>query len=137
MRSALLAIAYPCVVRYLTKKKKPVKAQISDFFYASKDNLQIHKKSRRSKSVLSAIACPCIVKYLTKKKKPANSQISDFFYASKDNLQIHKKSRRSKSVPSAIACACVARFWTEHSQIKKKPANSQISDFFYASKDNL
>jgi hypothetical protein len=90
MRSALLAIAYPCVVRYLTKKKKPVKAQISDFFYASKDNLQIHKKSRRSKSVLSAIACPCI-----------------------------------------------ASFWTEHSQIKKKPANSQISDFFYASKDNL
>jgi hypothetical protein len=80
------AIAYPCVVRYWAKKKKPVKAQISDFFYASKDNLQIYKKSRRSKSVPSAIACPCIARFWAKKKEPIKAQISDFFYASKDNL---------------------------------------------------
>ena len=63
MRSMLLAIACPYVVRFWAKKKKPAKVQISDFFYASKDNLQIHKKSRRSKSVTSAIACPCVVRY--------------------------------------------------------------------------
>jgi len=39
MRSVLSAIACPYVARYWAKKKKPAKAQISDFFYASKDYL--------------------------------------------------------------------------------------------------
>ena len=56
LRCEVLGIAFP-------DKKKPVKAQISDFFYASKDNLQIHKKSRRSKSVPSAIACSCVARF--------------------------------------------------------------------------
>ncbi|MEA5479966.1 hypothetical protein VB774_20250 [Pseudanabaena galeata UHCC 0370] len=80
------AIACPCVARFWAKKKKPANSQISDFFYASEDNLQIHKKSRRSKSMPLAIACPCVARYWAKKKKPAKVQISDFFYASKDNL---------------------------------------------------
>ena len=42
-----------CEVR--AEKKKPAKVQIPDFFSTSKDNLQIYKKSRGSKSVPSAI----------------------------------------------------------------------------------
>ena len=45
----------PCVVGFRAEKKKPAKAQIPDFFSASKDNLQIHKKSRGSKFVTSLI----------------------------------------------------------------------------------
>jgi hypothetical protein len=60
---SLKSIPCPCVASFWAKKKKPVKAQISDFFYASKDNLQIHKKSRRSKSVPSLINCPCVARF--------------------------------------------------------------------------
>ncbi len=105
-------------MRLWAKKKKPAKVQIPDFFSASKDNLQIYKKSRGSQSVPSAIACPCVTRYWAKKKKPVKVQIPDFFSASKDNLQIYKKSRGSQSVPSPINCPCVVRSWAKHSQIK-------------------